>query len=174
NRRVTASESTPVDPADSAIVLATPPDSLEQLVSSWRNPRTSVFPSPGFVINLEAGENFEFQSKDFSRASTAYRLALSSARRPDEACQARLGLGRTFVQGARNKDALEEYRTMLETCETALDELGIPFSFYAADRLIALKLDVPLAQDYLIKEVRRLRMHPLTQATMIHSLLQAI
>src|SRR4029453_2305064 len=72
NRRVTASESTPVDPPDSAIVLATPPDSLEQLVSSWRNPRTSVFPSPGFVINLEAGENFEFQSKDFSRASTAY------------------------------------------------------------------------------------------------------
>ena len=174
NRRVTASESALADPADSAIILATPPDRLEQLVSPWKNARASVFPGPGFVTNMEAGENLEFQSKDFPRAASSYRLAVSGARSPDEACQARLGLGRALVKAARNKEAVEEYRAIIENCESALDELGIPFSFYAADRLIALKLDVPLAQDYLIKEVRRLRMHPLTQATMIQSLLQAI
>jgi signal transduction histidine kinase len=174
NRRVTASESVPGDPADSAIILATPPDRLEQLVYPWKDPRALAFPSPGFVTNMEAGESIEFQSKDFSRAAAAYRLALSGARRPEEACQSLLGLGRALVKAARNKEALEEYRATLENCETALDELGIPFSFYAADRLIALKLDVPLAQDYLIKEVRRLRMHPLPQASMIHSLLQGI
>jgi signal transduction histidine kinase len=174
NRRVTASASTPGDPADSATVLATPMDRLEQLVYPWKAPRPVAFPSPGFLANQDAGESLEFQSKDFSRAAAAYRLAMAGARQPDEACQARLALGRALVKAGRNKEAVEEYRAMLQACETALDELGIPFSFYAADRLIALKLDLPLAENYLTKEVRRLRLHPLPQATMIHSLLQSI
>lgn len=174
NRRVTASDSALGDPADSAIVLATPSDRLEQLVSPWKSLRNAGFPSSGFVTNQDAGESFEFQSKDYSRAVAAYRLALAGARQPEEACQARLGVGRALVKGARNKEAVEEYRAMLGACETVADELGIPFSFYAADRLIALKLDVPIAEEYLIKEVRKLRLHPFPQATMIHSLLQSI
>ena len=174
NRRVTASGSTPGDPADSAIILATPIDRLEQLVFPWKSPKPVGFPSLGFMTNQEAGENLEFQSKEFSRAAASYRLALGGARQPDEACHARLGLGRALVKAGRNKEAAEEYRAMLPACETSMDELGIPFSFYAADRLIALKLDIPLAEDYLTKEVRRVRLHPLPQATMIHSLLQAI
>jgi signal transduction histidine kinase len=174
NRRVTASESTLGDPADSAIVLATPSDRLEQLVSPWKSPGNAGAPSPGFVTNQDAGETLEFQSRDYLRAATAYRLALAGARRPEESCQARLGLGRSLVKAGRNKEAAEEYRGILRACDTALDELGIPFSFYATDRLIALKLDIPLAEDYLVKEVRRLRLHPLPQATMIHSQLQSI
>jgi tetratricopeptide (TPR) repeat protein len=174
NRRVTNAESALGDSADSATVLATPVDRLEQLTFPWKAPRNVAFPSPAFLTNHDAGEYLEFQSKDYSRAVDAYRLALAEARRPDEACQAHLGLGRALVKAGRNKDAVEGYRTTLRDCETAMDEVGVPFSFYAADRLIALKLDIPFAEDYLIKEVRRLRLHPLPQATMIHSLLQSI
>jgi tetratricopeptide (TPR) repeat protein len=174
NRRVTASVSTPADPADSAIVLATPIDRLERLVSPWKDAAPSAFPSPGFVDNLDTAETMEFQSKDFTPAAGAYQRALAGARQPHEACQARLGLGRVLAKAGRNKEALEQYRTTLETCETAVDELGIPFSFYAADRLIALKLDVPLAENYLIKEVRKMRLHPLPQASLIQSQLRSI
>ncbi|HET9217877.1 MAG TPA: hypothetical protein VFR18_12915, partial [Terriglobia bacterium] len=67
NRRVTASESNSGDPADSAIILATPMDRLEQLVAPWKTVSSVGLPSPGFVNNQDTGETLEFQSKDFPR-----------------------------------------------------------------------------------------------------------
>src|SRR4029453_3174560 len=90
NRRVTGSDSTPGDPADSAIILATPSDRLEQLVAPWKTPRSPGSSSPGFVTNQDAGESFEFQLKDYPRAAAAYRLALAGSRQPEEVCQSRL------------------------------------------------------------------------------------
>src|SRR5262249_45657953 len=81
---------------------------------------------------------------------------------------------RVLIKSQKRNEALTVYREMLIPCGPALDDAGMPFSFYAADRLIELKLDVPLAEDYLIGAVRAVRLRPLSQMYMIRSLLRTI
>jgi len=55
-----------------------------------------------------------------------------------------------------------------------MDDVGMPFALYAADRLIALKLDIPLAEDYLIRQIHTERLRRLPQTYMIRTLLESI
>jgi signal transduction histidine kinase len=174
NRRVAALESPSTTlPADSAIVFATPLD-RENFVLPWETTSTSAYPSPGFVSNRDVGETREFVSKDFAGAAAAYRLALAGSRQPSEVCDSRLALARVLVKASKPQEALEAYREILRTCGSTVDEWGIPFALYAADRLVALKLDVSLAEKYLIGQVHAVHLRELPQAYMIRSLLQSI
>lgn len=174
NRRVTSSESpTSTRKPDPAIVFATPLNH-DELVLPWATTRTSAFPSPGFVSNRELGEMREFQSRDFAGAATAYRLALAQSRQPSETCESRLSLARVLVKAGNSQEALQNYREMLRGCAGAPDEQGLPFALYAADRMVALKLDAPAAEKYLIDQVHAVRLRDLPQAYMIRSVLQSV
>ena len=172
NRRATAAAtSAEIRPADSAIIFAIPLNS-GGLVFPWETARKSAYPSSGFVSNRETGEIREFQSRDFAGAAAAYRVALTGARQPQEICESRLNLGRVLVKAGKTEEALPFYRDMLRTCTSALDDQGLPYALYAADRLIALKLDIPLAEDYLVRQVHDVRLRQTPQTAMIRSLLQ--
>ena len=86
NRRVTASVSTPTDPADSAIVLATPMDRLERLVSPWKTPSTSAFPSLGFVTNQDAAETLEFRQPGQAKKACRNRRDPCNSQRRTRGC----------------------------------------------------------------------------------------
>jgi signal transduction histidine kinase len=174
NRRVTELESAAAGrPSDSAIVFVTPVG-REGLALPWENQTKQTYPSPRFVSNKDAGESLEFQSKDFIGATAAYRLALAEARQPEEDCDLRLSLGRVLVKAGMLEAALESYRHILRVCSQATDDAGMPFALYAADRLIALKLDVPLAEDYLIRQIHATRLRRLPQTYMMRTLLESI
>jgi len=174
NRRVSALEA-PANTraADSALVFATPV-SREDLVLPWETTRTSTFPSPGFASNGDTGELREFQSKDYPGAAAAYRLALAQSRQPNEKCESLLSLARALVKAGRPQEALANYQEILRSCGSATDDFGIPFTLYASDRLIALKLDIPLAEKYIIGQVQSVHLRELRQTYMIRSLLQSI
>jgi signal transduction histidine kinase len=174
NRRVAALESPETArPADSAIVFSTPLN-REDLVLPWQTTPNPTFPSPGFASNREVGETREFQAKDFPGAAAAYRLALAQSRQPSEKCGSHLAVARVLVKAGKQQEALDGYREILRACGDEVDDVGIPFPLYAADRLIALKLDVPLAEKYLIGQVHAVHLRELQQAQMIRSLLKAI
>src|SRR5262249_35804332 len=128
----------------------------------------------GLAINKDAGEVREFQTKDFTGAAAAYKLALEDARQAEEKCELLLAFARALIKAGAPQEALEIYRNMLRGCGQATDDAGIPFTLYAADRLITLKLDVPFAQDYLVRYIRADRLRPLPQSYMIRSLLESI
>ena len=173
NRRVTELESpTAGRSADSSIVFVTQLG-REGLALPWENHRNPTYPSPRFALNKDAGEIREFQSKDFNGAAAAYRLALAEARQPEEDCELRLSLGRVLVKAEMQEAALETYRHILRVCSQAMDDVGMPFALYAADRLIALKLDIPLAEDYLIRQIHTERLRRLPQTYMIRTLLES-
>ena len=173
NRRVTELESAAAGgPADSAIIFVMPVG-REGPALPWEKQTKPSYPSPRFFWNRDAGEIQEFQSKDFNGAAAAYRLALAEARQPEEDCELRLNLGRVLVKAGMLEAALETYRHILRVCSQAMDDSGMPFALYAADRLIALKLDVPLAEDYLIRQIHATRLRQLPQTYMIRALLES-
>jgi signal transduction histidine kinase len=172
NRRVTTSGSD-TRLANPAIVFVATLDK-DSFVFPWEQSRKTVYPTPAFVSNKETGEVREFQSKDFNGAAASYRLAADAAATHDERCEARLGAARVLVKAARAEEAAEVYRQMLLDCGQAIDDAGMPFTLYAADRLIALKLDARLARQFLLQQIYNVRLRPLAQTLMMRSLLQSL
>ena len=174
NRRVTTSEASPdARSADSAIVFVAPlgPDGL---VLPWENVRKARYPSPAFATHRETAELREFQSKDFAGSAASYRLALDAAQHREENCESRLGLARVLVKAGRLPEARDTYRQILLDCGQTVDDHGMPFAFYAVDRLISLKLDIPLAEKYALQQVYNVRLRPPSQTTMLRALLQSL
>jgi signal transduction histidine kinase len=172
NRRIRGPE--PSAPAtDPAIVFAAPLEG-ERLILPWEAGNPLRLPSARFVSNREAGETHEFQSKSFSKAAAAYRSMLADSQQPGERCESELSLARVLAKQEASREAGESYGRILQKCSSIEDDQGIPFAFYAAERLLALKLDTPGAMDYLFGQVNTSRLRPLRQTYMLQTLLQDI
>jgi signal transduction histidine kinase len=158
---------------DSAIIFAARWN-RDGLILPWLHAPESVHPAGEFIAMLDRSTTLEFQSNDLAAAARAYQQALLLARRPEDACEARLGLGRVLVKAKQDQEALKVYLEMLAACGATVDDAGIPFSFYAANQMIDLRLDVPSATSYLVREATSGRLRPIAEATMIQTLLQNV
>src|SRR5688572_11214457 len=150
NRRIRGPEplAPTTDPAMDPVIVFAAPLEGERLILPWQTGKPRRLPSARFVSNRETGEVHEFQSKSFSNAATAYRSMMAGSQQPGERCEAELSLARVLSKQESSREAGEIYGRILKTCGSLEDDQGIPFAFYAAERLLALKLDVPGATDY--------------------------
>ena len=94
-------------------------------------------------------------------------------------CESRLALGRVLVKSGKHPDALEAFREILRTCKSTMDDLGMPYSLYAAERSITLKLDIPLAEEYLVHQLEEAELREIPQGVplidgMVRTLLQSL
>lgn len=178
NRRAQSRETSTGLPADPAIVFALSLDK-GRLTFPGETSQTLSYASARFISFRDDGQLREFQSRDFAAAAAAYQAALTVARQPAEGCESRLALGRVLLKAQRQVEALAVLRDMLRTCGATTDEQGMPYTLYAAERLISMKLDLPLAEEYLVRLVHEGQQReipiglPLVDS-MIRSLLQSI
>ena len=84
---------------------------------------------------MAAGEGEEFSGKRFDSAVSLYRQALRLAKQPAQSGYARLALARVSVKQGRPTEGERFWRELLQYSLDVTDELGVPFAFYAADRL---------------------------------------
>jgi signal transduction histidine kinase len=123
------------DPRDPAIALvATVADG--RLILPWDvAPSARETGDPAFQPALFAAEREEFSGR-FTDAERLVRSALRLARTPRDAAQANLVLARIVAKGNRPDGADGIYGVLLRQPITVVDEHGVPFAFYAADRLV--------------------------------------
>jgi signal transduction histidine kinase len=84
---------------------------------------------------MAAGEGEEFSGKRFDSAASLYRQALLLAKQPAQSGYARLALARVLVKQGRPAEGEQFWRELLQYSLDVTDEQGVPFAFYAADRL---------------------------------------
>ena len=84
---------------------------------------------------MAAGEQEEFAGKRFDSAASLYRQAVRLGKRPVQSGYARLALARVLLKQGRELEGQRILRELLQYRLDVTDEHGVPFAFYAADRL---------------------------------------
>jgi signal transduction histidine kinase len=143
----------------------------DRFVLPWEEAATTdESVSKEFTRHRQAGEAQEFVQKDYAAASTAYRVALASARRPREGAEAHLLLARALSKAGITDEACRQYRVLLNDPAKARDEQGVGFRFYAAERLLAAKCDADAVRSFLSNEINGEGRLTLPELYMIRSL----
>ena len=91
---------------------------------------------PVYRAQIEAAERAEFRERNLQSAEKAFRRAVSLSDSPVNQASARLGLARILTKDGRMSEARGEYLRLLETPASLTDKFGIPFSYFAASRLL--------------------------------------
>jgi signal transduction histidine kinase len=94
---------------------------------------------PEFAQKIRLGEREEFSRKNFDRASRLYSQTMNTAKHQAQKEYTRLLLARVLSKATKKKEAITHYRKLLALSFDVSDELGIPFSFYAASRLLEIE-----------------------------------
>jgi signal transduction histidine kinase len=123
-----------------------------RLVLPWESRSPGV--SPGEFPLVRLGERQELAMGDLEAAGNTFRRALDASTNQGDAGLARLYLARTLVKRNRFEEALPQYRALLALPTEITDDLGIPLSFYAAERLVVLKLRTEEVLPFLSRESR--------------------
>jgi len=110
--------------------------------------------SPADVPLLRRGEREELAAGDLDAAATTYQRALDGAENQDQAALARLFLARVLAKRNRSEEAEAQYQALLGLPPAVVDDQGIPLSFYAAERLVALGLGTEELVSFLVREAR--------------------
>lgn len=123
------------DPRDPAVaVVATVADG--RLILPWEIAlRAGGTGDPAFQRALLAAEREEF-ARRFIEAERLVRSAIGLSRTARDAAQANLVLARILAKSDRPDDAGGIYTALVAHALDVVDEQGIPFAFYAADRLV--------------------------------------
>jgi signal transduction histidine kinase len=158
---------------DSPIVFVAPM-MRDRMVLPWESSGMPPPPDADFVRRQREGETLEFQQRDAAGAAAAYRRALDAARTPEQACSARLWLGRVAAHAGLPAEAERADRRMLEECGGVADTDGVPFALYAAVRLVARGSDDGAAADYAIRSATMRQWHPPSEAYALQSLLRRL
>jgi signal transduction histidine kinase len=85
---------------------------------------------------VDEGERLELGGSQIERAAASYRRAARLARGANQTAYAHLLLARALARAGRRKEAVGLYEQLLSLPLQAADEQGLPFSFYAAERLL--------------------------------------
>jgi signal transduction histidine kinase len=107
---------------------------------------------PEFARLIDDAERVEVAEKDYGRAAILYRNAWKSARNPDQDAYARFLLARTLARTERDP-AWSIYRELLNLPSSIVDDQGIPFAFYAAERLSGGDAGAAEILDRIVKDV---------------------
>jgi len=157
-------------------VLFTATVENDHLILPWDVPPSETAGAPDdpgsqFAKHRQAGEAQEFIQKDYASAAAAYRLALSSAGRVQEVAEARLALARALSKAGNTKEATRQYRMLLDGPADAMDEQGVGFRFYAAERLLAGGHDADAVRATLRNQLRSDQHLTLPELYMVRGLL---
>lgn len=143
-------------PLDDALVFVAPFDE-DRIVLPWESPAIPHPAGTGSAGHRHEGENLEFIKQDLKGALDSYRQAISFAVDTTQRCDAMLLEARVLLKQARLGQARNAYRSMLKDCDTVRDDEGMPFSLYAAERLMNGLKDTAAAQAYAVARLRKLR-----------------
>jgi signal transduction histidine kinase len=157
-------------PPGSAVVFVVP---LEQdrMVMPWDERRRPEHPSPQYDAFRRRGEALEFLESNAEAAAEAYREAFRFARGPAEKCEAQLWMARSLLKTGKAEEGADIYHTMLSSCGSVRDDDGIPFSLYAAERLVSNQLDAGGARQYVAALAAQPRWWSPMQAYLMRTLL---
>ncbi|HVR43655.1 MAG TPA: ATP-binding protein [Thermoanaerobaculia bacterium] len=108
------------------------------LVAPWEEPK-NVSLSSAARAEVDAGRRAELVENRPAEARRHYQTALDRARTPEEQAYTRLLLARTLLKSGREKEALAEYEQLARSSPEMVDDQGIPFALYGAERLVALR-----------------------------------
>jgi signal transduction histidine kinase len=97
--------------------------------------------SPEFSRNIRLGEQEEFNRNNLDQAARLYDQTMTAAKHPVQTEYARLLLARVLAKADKKTDAVANYKKLLGLPFDLTDELGIPFSLYAASRLLDIDAD---------------------------------
>jgi hypothetical protein len=157
---------------DSALVLVTAIDG-DRVIMPWESGIPVPVPSPGFGRLRKEGESLEFLKKDWSASLNAYREAFRAAQNTTERCEALLLEARVLIKRHQTREAGNIYHGMLKTCDSALDEDGVPFALYAAERLVEGVHRPEMAYESIIDRTAGFRWMSPYQAYLIRSILRS-
>ena len=127
-----------------------------QLLLPWERSQelestTKLLNDPEFIRKIRSAEREEFAQKNFARATSLYNQAMNEADQSVQKEYARLLLARTFWKSGNKSEALIHYQKLLSLPYNLSDEYGIPFSLYAAGRLLELSDNY----DEIIKSIQK-------------------
>jgi len=119
---------------DGAIVLPWEADSRPQR-------SRQLMGEADFARRVSQGEHEELVAGNLEQAVYSYRQALEEADDPVQTAYAQLLLARALAGTDQQSEALAHYRTVLNSSPELVDERGVPFSLYAAVRLLQMGAD---------------------------------
>lgn len=129
------------EPDHSMVALVADVDA-GRLVLPWERVRARVpAESEAFSRTLTDAEREEFVTGRLDRAATSARAALARAASPQHMSRARLQLARVAAKRGDTTLANATYAAILSEPLSSIDEAGVPFALYAAERLVSLDVD---------------------------------
>ncbi|HVS31151.1 MAG TPA: ATP-binding protein [Thermoanaerobaculia bacterium] len=128
-------------------------------VAAWEE-RAPVEPSPAVGLQIDSGLRAELVEHRPAEALRRYRAALSLARLPEDEARARMLLARVLFKLGRENDARVEYERLARTSAAAVDDQGIPFALYGAQRLTVLGGSETVALDAMETALREPALSP--------------
>jgi signal transduction histidine kinase len=162
--RDSSSAAVPRSPTDELVFTA---EVMEgRLVLPWQGKGPGI--EPGTMPLLRTGERQELGAGDLEAATRSYERAVAGATSPQQAGLARLFLARVLVKRDRVEEALPHYRALLLLSTGVTDELGVPLSFYAADRLLDLGLGTEGLVSWVSRESRQGDWWPPSATHLLH------
>lgn len=108
-----------------------------------------------FAREIERGGRAELGQRDFATAIEAYRTAERTARDEVQLELAHLMLARALAGAGHVDDAAQLRKTMLALSSSVVDDVGVPFSFYAAMGLLESGRAPDRVQRWLKDELNR-------------------
>ena len=114
----------------------------------WENDPASVngpADSEGlaFAADLRLVEKAEFEAKNPAKAVALGQALLKTGLNPDRKAAIRLAVARSLAKAGRDEEAKAVDRSLLALAAEVQDEFQIPFSLYAAERLVNSASDHP-------------------------------
>jgi signal transduction histidine kinase len=145
----------------------------DRLVPPWERAEAArTDRSHTFEDRKRLGEAAEFARKDFPAAARSYREALAAASRPSETGEARLLLARAEMKAGRVEHAFQTYRELLADAGSGLDDEGVPYRAYAAERMLATGRDADAVYAYVMADVNDGRLRSPAELYVLQSILQ--
>jgi tetratricopeptide (TPR) repeat protein len=139
-----------------------------QLVLPWDENRAAeefqrLLSEPDFARRIHQGEQEELEAKQFAKAVDSYRQAMNAAHEPAQAAYARLLLARSLAKSGGQSEAIAHYKKILALPSELVDEQDIPFSLYAAGRLLELGVEHQAVIECIRSELNTNRWLPPTE-----------
>ncbi len=146
-----------------------------QLVLPWEQNRTAeefqrLLAEPAFARRIQQGEQEELAEKQFGRAAALYRKAMRFARKPAQAAYAQLLLARSLAKSGQQSEASVQYKEILALPSELVDEQGIPFSLYAAGRLLETGIEHQAVLECIRAELNTNHRLPSTESYILREL----
>jgi two-component sensor histidine kinase len=160
-------------PPDSSLVFVAALDG-DRLVLPWEGAPRATDHGPAFVALRRLGESLEFIKKDYAAAAGAYRQARTAASTTADTCEARLFEARSLTKNKQAQQSAIIYRAMLKECDGEVDEDGIPFALYAAERLIGAVRDSTTGYQYVFNRIDSTRWFSPYEGYLLRSLLKPV